>query len=46
MFEGCDQNTQEREILDKCFIGKNGVNKWLQELKEQDDIDRAKDKRN
>jgi hypothetical protein len=24
----------------------NGVNKWLQELKEQDDSNRAKDKRN
>ena len=46
MFEGCDQNTQEKEILDQCLHRENGFNKWLQELKEQDDINRAKYKRN
>jgi hypothetical protein len=45
MFESCDQNTQEREILDQCLHRENGVNKWLKELKEQDDSNRAKDKR-
>jgi siderophore synthetase component len=46
MFESCDQNTQEREILDQCLLRADGVNEWLQELKEQDDSNRAKDKRN
>jgi hypothetical protein len=46
MFESCDQNTQGKEILDPCLLRENGVNKWLQELKEQDDSNRAKDKRN
>jgi hypothetical protein len=46
MFESCDQNTQGKEILDQCLLRENGVNKWLQELKEQDDSNRAKDKRN
>jgi hypothetical protein len=38
--------TLKGEILDQCFHRANGVNKWLQELKEQDDSNRAKDKRN
>jgi hypothetical protein len=46
MFESCDQNTQGGEILDQCLHRENGVNNWLQELKEQDDSNRAKDKRN
>ena len=46
MFVDCDQNTQGKEILDQCLLRENGVNKWLQELKEQDDSNRAKDKRN
>jgi hypothetical protein len=45
MFEGCDQNTQGKDILDQCLLRENGVNKWLEELKEQYDSSRAKDKR-
>jgi hypothetical protein len=36
----------KREILDQCFHRANGVKKWLQELKEQDDNNRTKDERN
>jgi hypothetical protein len=38
--------TLKREILDQCLHRENGVNKWLQELKEKDDSNRGKEKRN
>jgi hypothetical protein len=46
MFEGCDQNVEEKEILDQCLHRAKWSQKWLQELKEQDDNSRAKDKGN